>query len=30
MLVAANENIICNERDIMDDNNAEILMLDIY
>lgn len=30
VLVAVNENIICNERDILEGNNAELLMIDIH
>lgn len=30
MLVAVNENTICNERDILEGNNAELLMIDIH
>lgn len=30
MLVAVNENIICNERDILEGNDAELLMIDIH
>ena len=30
VLVAVNENIICNERNILDGNNTELLMLDIH
>lgn len=30
MLVVVNENIICNERDILEGNDAELLMIDIH
>ena len=30
VLVAVNENIICNERDILEGNDAELLMIDIH